>query len=199
MELTRFRGRCSPFGERGVHGAQEPHAVPPEFRQRMIGLVRSGSPDELMAPTNPGRFMRAVEAIRENVCGRPRRRTQRPEAASSVAQEVGSLRDRRLLHRRLLLCAGIDDDVVDLERRHHHYDAGTGPRNRAVDERRATPARRINCRRPPRSGGCCTAPVSKSSRGWPGTSLPRSERSPRSGSRWPPTSGDTQNRPLMDT
>jgi hypothetical protein len=48
LELTRFRGHCSPMGG-GVHDAEESTAVPTEFRQRIIELVRKGRTPESLA------------------------------------------------------------------------------------------------------------------------------------------------------
>ncbi len=61
LELTRFRGHPIVGAERKVHDAEEPHPpYSPEFRQRIVELVRKGrTPEELARQFEP-----SAQAIR---------------------------------------------------------------------------------------------------------------------------------------
>ncbi|MGQ0813162.1 MAG: transposase [Gemmatimonadota bacterium] len=52
MELTRFRGHLILGGGKGVHNGRQ-HRYPPEFRRKIVELVRAGSPEKLAEEFEP--------------------------------------------------------------------------------------------------------------------------------------------------
>jgi transposase len=83
LELTRFRGHPMVWGERTVHDAQEPSAVPPEFRQRIIDLVRKGrTPEELARQFEP-----SAQAIRNWMRQADRDDGRRQDGLTTVEQD----------------------------------------------------------------------------------------------------------------
>ena len=82
LELTRFRGHYSPMGEESTMPKSRP-PYPPEFRQRIIELVRKGRTPESLAE----QFEPTAQTIRNWLAQADRDAGQRPDGLTTDERE----------------------------------------------------------------------------------------------------------------